>query len=229
MNNAYAVIHDFEIDVSTVLIPGMGYHSHVSGVCPNHCSLSHHLSLSNLCHFSSYARFIMYAQIIGTLFDTDFQRSRLLTWTMLKRNGDISAFMKVIMALYGVFHFDLVHLILPPFCISSRLKFIHVVFFGCFSLFHPILLIFLISICVELHGRNLVTGLYFVLILLLYLVKGLVRTHMYFQPFFVLGIFFSITTLIIPLAKPYKKAYMTYLDTLKTVHCSLLSSRRMSQ
>ena len=309
--------------------------------------------------------FIMYAQIIGTLFDTDIQRSCLLTWTMLKRNGDISTFMKVIMALYGVFHLDLVHLILPPFCISSRLKLIHVVFFGCFSLFHPILLIFLISICVELHGRNFrslvwlwrpfhrcfvrlrrgwdtksdiidvfitffclsyttlthkirlmldstavvtvdasgmrsatslrpvvdqsltyndvyyylfaipslftflvfnillplllmlypirafrsclskchlkfialnifiekvhrcyrndlnggrdmrsFSGLYFVLFLLLYLVKGLAMTHMHYQPFFVSGIFFSITTLTIALAKPYKKAYMTYLDTL---------------
>ena len=27
----------------------------VSGVCPNHTSLFHHLSLSNQCHFSSYA------------------------------------------------------------------------------------------------------------------------------------------------------------------------------
>ena len=67
------------------------------------------------------------------------------------------------------------------------------------------------------------SGLYFILILLLYLVKGLVRTHMYFQPFFVSRIFFSIITLTIALAKPYKKAYMTYLDTLILFNLSLLS------
>ena len=98
--------------------------------------------------------FIMYAQIIGTLFYIDFQRSCLLTWTMLKRNSDINAFTKVIMAMYGVFHLDLFRLISPPFCINSRLRFIHVEFFGYILLFYPILLIFLTWVCVELHGRN---------------------------------------------------------------------------
>ena len=74
-------------------------------------------------------------------------------------------------------------------------------------------------------GRDMrsFSGLYFILILLLYLVKGLGMTHMHYQPFFVSGILFSITTLTIALAKPYKKAYMTYLDTLILFNLALQS------
>ena len=62
--------------------------------------------------------------------------------------------MKIVDALYGVFHLQFFHFLLPPFCTSSRLKSIHVASFGYISLFFPLLLIFLTCVCVELHGRN---------------------------------------------------------------------------
>ena len=55
---------------------------------------------------------------------------------------------------YGVFNLDFFHLVLPPFCISSGLKFIHIALFGYISIFYPMLLICVTWISVELHGRN---------------------------------------------------------------------------
>ena len=73
---------------------------------------------------------------------------------MMKQNGDIDTFAQVIDALYGVFHLEFFHFILPPFCISSGLKSIHIAFFGYISIFYPLLLILLTWVSVELHGRN---------------------------------------------------------------------------
>ena len=49
-------------------------------------------------------------------------------------------FTKIVDALYGIFHLEFFHFFLTPFCISSRLKSIHIAFFGC--------------VRIELHGRN---------------------------------------------------------------------------
>ena len=43
---------------------------------------------------------------------------------------------------------------LPPYCLSSKLKPIHIALFGYISAFYPILLICLTWFSVELHGRN---------------------------------------------------------------------------
>jgi hypothetical protein len=53
-----------------------------------------------------------------------------------------------------MFNLDFFHYILPPFCISSRLRPIHVFSLGYISAFYPFLLILLTWFCVELHGRN---------------------------------------------------------------------------
>ena len=56
--------------------------------------------------------------------------------------------------LYAMFNLDFFLNVLPPFCISSKLKFYHVMLFGYISAFYPIFLIFLTWLFVELHGRN---------------------------------------------------------------------------
>ena len=61
---------------------------------------------------------------------------------------------KILLTLYGVFNLDFFHYILPPFCISSQLRPIHVFSLGYISVFYPFLLILLTWLCVELHGRN---------------------------------------------------------------------------
>ena len=98
--------------------------------------------------------FIMYAQSITAIFCFNPPGWPLVTSIMFKHNGNLSMYVKIIDALYGVFHLEFFHLLLPPFCISSRLKPIHVASFGYISLFYPLLLIFLTWVFVELHGRN---------------------------------------------------------------------------
>ena len=61
---------------------------------------------------------------------------------------------KILLTLYGVFNLDFFHYILPPFCISSRLRSIHIFILGYISVFYPFILILLTWLCVELHGRN---------------------------------------------------------------------------
>ena len=98
--------------------------------------------------------FIMYAQSITAIFTFYSTKWPLVTSIMFTQNENISMYVKVVDALYGVFHLEFFHFLLPPFCISSRLKSIHVASFGYISLFYPLLLIFLTWVCVELHGRN---------------------------------------------------------------------------
>ena len=56
--------------------------------------------------------------------------------------------------LYVMFDLDFFLNVLPPFCISSKLKFYHIMLFGYISAFYPIFLILLTWLFVELHGHN---------------------------------------------------------------------------
>ena len=90
--------------------------------------------------------FIMYSQLIIIIaFDsTSFIISR-----------DMTLDLKIVLTLYGLFNLDFLRYdLLPPFCVSSRLKSIHTFFLGYISAFYPILLICVTWVCVELHGRN---------------------------------------------------------------------------
>ena len=68
--------------------------------------------------------------------------------------GDLRTETKNFLTFYGVFNSNFFHHIVSPFCISSQLKPIHIIFFGYISAFYPFLLIFVTWFCVELHGRN---------------------------------------------------------------------------
>ena len=61
---------------------------------------------------------------------------------------------KIIFSLYQLMNLDLVQNSIKTYCISNKLKFIHIAFLGYMSAFYPLLLIFLTWICVELHSCN---------------------------------------------------------------------------
>ena len=98
--------------------------------------------------------FIMYAQLIVTAFDFETIRSSQLHKMMFNENGDHRVDMKIIHSFYGVFNLDFFHLVVPPFCISSKLKSIHIALLGYISVFYPMLLICLTWVSVELHDHN---------------------------------------------------------------------------
>ena len=98
--------------------------------------------------------FIMYAQFIVTVIDLARYDS---TFKMLlfDINGELRLDAEIIHTLYGVFNLDFFRYAIPPFCISDKLKPIHIALLGYISVFYPLLLIFLTKICIELYGRNI--------------------------------------------------------------------------
>ena len=86
--------------------------------------------------------FTMYAQFIVTAIDLARYDS---TFKMLlfDINGELRLDAKIIHTLYGVFNLDFFHYAIPPFCVSDKLKPIHIALLGYTSVFYPLLLIFL--------------------------------------------------------------------------------------
>ena len=62
--------------------------------------------------------------------------------------------MKIVLSLYQVLSLDFCQILLPSFCVNSKLKFIHITFLGYISAIYPYFLIFITWLCVELHDRN---------------------------------------------------------------------------
>ena len=56
--------------------------------------------------------------------------------------------------IYGLWNTDFLKHVLHPFCISNKLKQIHIVFLNYATAVYPLLLIAIIYLTVELHGRN---------------------------------------------------------------------------
>ena len=62
---------------------------------------------------------------------------------------------KFMLMLYGLFNLDFSrNNLLPPYCVSSKIRPLHIALLGYISVFCPVLLIFLTWVCVELHDRN---------------------------------------------------------------------------
>ena len=93
--------------------------------------------------------FILYAQLVVFVFDPDHYISSI-------DDKNLTEDIKIMLTLYGIFNLYFGHHIniLPPYCLSKHLKFIHLAILGYISAFYPIALIFLTWLCVEQHGRN---------------------------------------------------------------------------
>ena len=64
-------------------------------------------------------------------------------------------FLSVLTTLYGFWNLDFFRYILPSFCISPKLKLIHITFLYYISAFYPLCLIGITWICIELHFRRI--------------------------------------------------------------------------
>ena len=95
--------------------------------------------------------FIMYAQIAVYIIDhhTSFRVLNTIT-----KDGELIMGMKIIQTFYGLFHLDFFHYVLPPLCLSSKLKPVHIALLGYVTVFYPLFLIFLTWVCVKLHDHN---------------------------------------------------------------------------
>ena len=98
--------------------------------------------------FTMYAQFIVTAVDLGR-YDSSFKK------LAFNDNGEFRLDVKIVHTLYGVFNLDFLRYAIPAFCVSDKLKPIHIAFLGYISVFYPLLLIFLTWLCIELHGRNI--------------------------------------------------------------------------
>ena len=98
--------------------------------------------------------FIMYAQFVVIAFDSSTSTTPLLQKIIPKEEWNSRLDIRIGLLLYRVFNLEFGHYLIPPFCISRKLKSIHLACLGYISAFYPLILIYLTWISVELHGRN---------------------------------------------------------------------------
>ena len=98
--------------------------------------------------------FTMYAQLVVIALDGMHPQGQMSA--VYYTNDEQLKFLdlRIVYVLYGIFNLDFFRSVLPPLCVSHKLKFIHTVLFGYISVIYPIVLIGLTWVCVELHGRN---------------------------------------------------------------------------
>ena len=99
--------------------------------------------------------YIMYSQLIVIVYDRLHSGDMpILIGILVSTNKHYKLLERVIMSIYDIWNLRFFHYLLPSFCISSRLKPIHIAFLGYVSVFYPLCLIILTWACVELHDRG---------------------------------------------------------------------------
>ena len=97
--------------------------------------------------------FIMYCQLIVFAFNKSCDNS-LLSKIEYQKSGTARTVTKAFLTIYGVFNLDFFRNAVPPFCVSSKLKPIHIALLDYVSAFYPFLLVFLTYLFINVHDCN---------------------------------------------------------------------------
>ena len=100
--------------------------------------------------------FIMYCQFVALVIDLvyDIVETELSIKIIFTLDEHSKLFLKVILTVLDFWNLRFFRYLLPPFCVSSRLKAIHVILLGYVSAFYPFFLVFLTWCFVNLHDNN---------------------------------------------------------------------------
>ncbi len=99
--------------------------------------------------------FIMYSQLTVMAFDRIYAGGDIcISPELLSLSPRSELLLNLILSLLDVWNLRFFHYFVPPFCISSYLKPIHITVLGYVSAFYPICLVFITWFCIELHGHN---------------------------------------------------------------------------
>ena len=99
--------------------------------------------------------YIMYSQLIPLWWNFAFSSTDInITRQMFILNHQAELVRKLIFALYDLWNLRFFYFLMPPICISSKLKPLHVALLGYFSIFYPMVLILLTWLLIKLHDRN---------------------------------------------------------------------------
>ena len=91
---------------------------------------------------------VMYSQLM--VYACSFSSGMMI----LKSTKETRIFINSILTVHGILNLDFFLYILPPFCVSPNLKFIHVLLLKYISALYPVLLIALTWLVIEMHSRN---------------------------------------------------------------------------
>ena len=100
---------------------------------------------------ASMTSYVMYSQLLVFAFTVDIEAINVIRAEI---NGGIYTLLNIVVMMYGIWNLDFFRYIVPPFCVSSQLKIIHIVFLTYISAFYPLCLIAITWVCIELHSRN---------------------------------------------------------------------------
>ena len=85
---------------------------------------------------------IMYAQLVQLAIGFGSTSFHLLKQSLLTKSWDFQTDMKIILTFYALFNLDFFQYnTLPPYCLNSNLKSIHLAYLGYISAFYPIFLV----------------------------------------------------------------------------------------
>ena len=99
--------------------------------------------------------YILYSQLIIMAWDRIYSGDMPdLTGTMFAMSKTYKLFINTMLSLYDIWNLRFFRYLLPPFCISSKLKPLYISALGYVSVFYPLCLIILTWVGIELHGHN---------------------------------------------------------------------------
>ena len=93
--------------------------------------------------------FVLYSQVAVSAFSNIMVSNKLIFNTTITYR-----FLGVLVLFYGIWNLDFFRFIIPPFCVSSHLKPVHITFLYFISAFYPLCLIAVSWICIHLYSRN---------------------------------------------------------------------------
>ena len=99
--------------------------------------------------------FIMYCQLVVLVIDLVYNVvDQDISQRIFTLNEHSKLFLNILLTILDFWNLRFFHYLLPPLCVSSRLKAIHILFLGYVSAFYPFFLIFLTWCFVKLHDNN---------------------------------------------------------------------------
>ena len=99
--------------------------------------------------------YIMTSQLIPLWWSLAFEGEDMnVSRSMFSLNRHTGWFRNIMLTLYDIWNLRFYGFLVPPFCISSKLKPFHISLLGYISVFYPLCLIAVTWISIELHDRN---------------------------------------------------------------------------
>lgn len=92
---------------------------------------------------------LLYYEIENTPGDDSIEK------VIFTREGTLRPGIKILLALSGFWNLNLLHHLIPSFCLSNHLKPFHITLLDYFTSLYPFVLILLTYVFIELHGHNI--------------------------------------------------------------------------